>query len=914
MIIRLIQCLMYKGISLQPFQPLSILEQKFRIPEQRVKLADREHLLKKLTSNQHVALATIVSPAGFGKSTLMSQYLKQFNQEEGIKAVWIALDASDNEANQFFSLLCHALVYINVADKSLITRANNSSAKVDLISFSQDILNIIQKSSHQIYLLFDDFHFISEPTILAFINRLLHYCPKQLHLIISSRVQPPLELGPLYAQGLLFNLSGEELKFSLAETDSLLSEFVNESQLELLYRQTEGWPVVLQLLRLWYQQNPNTDPTRVLTNNIDTLTSYMKEQVFEKFDLPTQNFLLKTSFLDRFDIELANYVCEIDNGAKIIAAINEHQSLVISLDEDNTSFRYHHLFSDFLQQTFVMRVGASQCNELRSKAALWFADKNHLSEAVSQCVRAKNIILATQLIAKAGGWEMIMTKGIGYVESLLSHFSKKDITQSPTLGLLQCYFYLKLGQVVSAEEQFQIAELIHQDLIESGKGSDASQRDFLVIKFLVKIYLDQIIETNELQAIDNAIESLELNDHLARGILLALEALIYNQNAQFELAEQTAINCSREMQLANCWVGVNYITLHHGQSLAYRGHLESALALFDNASQLAEEHLGMDNGLQSMAMCLTAEIYYQMGQLDKAKKLLEQGITALELRDCWYDIYAVTFKLAINLALADNDKSACDDYLSRGKKIVIKRKLWRLEMLLDVLAQKVSLHFNDNYLFEELNNKIIREKYWLEELCLWKAKEEYHVIQAISFLQKNASSKALFHTEKLLKICMDSKQIIYISKAKIIQALAYSSTDNNNKAFKILHDVCQDCARYKIKQVFYEVPASIEYLLIKFKKHSVDLLNKLESYFIKDVIHGFKNNNNKSDVTKLGLSHREQQLIPLLAQGKSNKQISASLGISDNTVKFHLKNLFAKIRVRNRNEATIFFLTNGYNN
>ncbi|MFT6989543.1 MAG: LuxR family maltose regulon positive regulatory protein [Paraglaciecola sp.] len=896
---------------MQPFQPLSILEQKFRIPEQRVKLANREHLLNQLTTNQYAALTTVVSPAGFGKSTLMAQYLKKLNQEKGNKTVWIALDASDNEANQFFSLFCHALVYVNVADKSLIARANNSSAKADLVSFSQEIINIIQKSNHQVFMLFDDFHFISEPKILAFIDRLLHYCPKQLHLIITSRVQPALKLSPLYAQGLLFSLSYEELKFSLDESNSLLSEFVNENQLELLYRQTEGWPVALQLLRLWYQQNPNKDPTSVLTNNIDTLTSYMKDQVFDKFSQPTQNFLLKTSFLDRFDIELANYVCEIDNGAEIISGINEHQSLIISLDEDNTSFRYHHLFSDFLQQTFVMKVGESQCNELRSKAALWFADKNHLSEAVSQCVRSKNITLATQLIAKAGGWEMIMSKGIGYVESLLSHFSKKDITQSPTLGLLQCYFHIKLGQVVLAEEQYQIAELIHQDLIESGTGSDTSQRDFLVVKFLVKTYLDQISETNDLQDVNDTIDFFELNDHLARGTLLALVALIYNQTAQFERAEQTAIDCRREMQLANCWVGVNYITLHHGQSLAYRGHLESALALFENASQLAKEHLGMDSGLQSMVMCLSAEIYYQMGKLDKAKELLEQGITALELRDCWYDIYAVTFKLAINLALGDNDKSACDDYLFRGQKIVLERKLWRLEMLLDVLEQKVALHFNDNDLFDQLNNKIIREKYWLEELYLWKAKEEYHVTQAIYFLQKNASSKAIFHTDKLLKICTKSKQITYISKAKIIQSLAYSSTDNNNKAFKILHEVFLDCVKYKIKQVFYEVPASIESLLLKFKKQNTGLLKKLESDFINEVLHGFKNNN-ESDLTKLGLSHREQQLIPLLIQGLSNKQMSVTLGISDNTVKFHLKNLFAKINVHNRNEATVFFLTSGY--
>lgn len=902
---------MCEEISLQTLQPLFILEQKFRVPEQRVKLADRKHLLNQLSINQHTALSTVVSPAGFGKSTLMAQHLKRLNQEENNKVVWIALDASDNEANQFFSLLCHALVYIKVADKSLIARANNSSAKTDLVSFSQDILNIIQKSNHQIFLLFDDFHFISEPTILAFIDRLLQYCPTHLHLIITSRVQPILKLSSLYAQGLLFRLNYEELKFSLDESNSLLSEFVNDDQLELLYQQTEGWPVALQLLRLWYQQNPNKDPTSILTNNIDTLTSYMKEQVFEKFSLPTQKFLLKTSFLDRFDIELANYVCGIDNSAEIISNINEHQSLIISLDQDNTSFRYHHLFSDFLQQTFIARVGENQCNELRSKAALWFADKNHLSEAVSQCVRSKNITLATQLIAKAGGWEMIMSKGIGYVESLLSHFSKKDITQSPTLGLLQCYFQLKLGQVVLAEEQYQIAELIHQDLCKSGNGSDASLRDFLVIKFLVKIYLDQIIEPNDLKEVNHAINSLELNDHLAIGTLLALKALIYNLTAQFEKAEQTAINCSREMQLANCWVGVNYITFHHGQSLAYRGHLEKALALFDNASQLAKEHLGMDSGLQSMAMCLTAEVYYQMGKLDEAKILLEQGITALERRDCWYDIYVVTFKLAIYLALDDNNKPTCDDYLLRGKKIAIKRKLWRLEMLLDVLEQKAALHFNNHDLFDQLNNKIIREKYWSEELYLWKVKEEYHATQAILFLQKNASSKALFHTEKLLTICIPSKQIIYISKAKIIQALAYSSTNNNNKAFKVLSEVIIDCAKYKIKQVFYEVPESIESLLLKFKKHSGNSLKKRELDFINEVIHGFKNNN-KSALTKLGLSHREQQLIPLLIQGQSNKQMSVTLGISDNTVKFHLKNLFPKINVHNRNEATVYFLTSGY--
>lgn len=898
---------------MQLFQPLAILEQKFHLPEPRVKLARRHHLLNKLTANEHTSLITIVSPAGFGKSTLMAQYLKQLKHNEQNKTVWIALDASDNEPNQFFSLLCHALVFINVADKSLITRAHNSSAKNDHITFNQDILNVIQQSEQHVYILFDDFHLISDPLILEFINRLIHYSPKQLHIVITSRVLPALELSHLYVQGLLISLNAEDLKFSMKETESLLNEYVNSEQLVTIHQETEGWPVALQLIRLWHQQNPNIKLPNLLTNNIDTLTSYMQEQILDKFDLQTQNFLLNTAFLDRFDIDLANYICDIDYGAQIIANINAYQSLIISLDANSTSFRYHHLFSDFLQQTLVARVGEKQCNELRCKAALWFANKNHLNEAVSQCVRAKNTTLAAKLIASSGGWEMIMTKGIGYVESLLTHFKKGQITNSPTLGLLQCYFYIKFGQVLLAEEQFKIAQAIHQDHIKSGTDSDASQRDFIVIELLLKLYLDQLTDINMLKEVTNAIQYLEKDDHLARGTLLALETLIYNQNGQFKLSEEIAIKCSREMQLANCWVGVNYITLHHGQSLAYRGHLEDAIILFNNASELAQKHLGLDSGLQSMARCLKADILYQMKELDSAKELLEQGITALELRDSWYEIYSVTFKLAINLAIAENDKTLCDNYIFRGRKIVVQRKLWRLAMLLDVLELKIALHFNETSLFEQLNNKIIREKYWVEELFLWKAKTEYHFILAVYFLQKNSSTKALFHADKMIKVCKNNEQLIDITRAKIIQALAYYISNNTDKSFKILTEVCSYCIKYKIKQVFFEVPASIESLLIKFRKHLNTLtLTTNDLNFINDILHLYKHDND-AIFSKFNLSHREQQLIPLLIQGQSNKKMSITLGISENTIKFHLKNLFTKIDIHSRNEATVFFLTSGYN-
>ena len=885
----------------------SIFEQKFRVPKLNVKLAVRSALLQVLHENKQVNITTLVSPTGFGKSTLMSQYYQQLSEQDH-KVAWIALDSSDNEANQFINLLCHALVYIDVSDEGLIHRANNRSAKKDLTICYQDLLTTIEQSKQQIFVMLDDFHFIHDDLTLTFIDRLLHYCPNNFHVIITSQVQPNLSLSAFYAKGSLFSLTDNELKFSLDETHYLLGKYVNEHLLKQLYQQTEGWPVALQLLRLWYQQHQNEEKENVVINNVATLTSYIKEQVFEKFDQNIKEFLVKTAILDRFDVELANYICDINNSAEIIAKIKEYQSFVIILDNNNYSFRYHHLFSDFLKQTLFYEIGEQGCNALRSKAANWYAMNNHLNEAINQCVKAKNIKLAAQLIGQVGSWELVLIKGIGYVESILSHFSTKDITQYPTIGLLQSYFLLKCGQVLASKEQYHISEQRHKDLLELGEVSGATQRDFSVLHVLVEIYLDEIIRDDEFELIHHSLSLLEKNDHLARGTILAAIAVLYNQSGKFELAEQISCNSMQEMPLANCWVGVNYTSLHQGHSLAYRGHLADALALFNKASELAEQHFGIDSGLRSMAMCLTADIYYQMGLLAKAKELLEQGISSLESKDSWYDIYSVTFKLAIDIALSEHDRTACSDYLYRANKIVQTRKLWRLERLMDVFALKVALHFDDDVAYKRLNNKIIREDYWQQELYMWKAKLEYHATQALYFLNKNTANKALFHCEKLATIAIASKQLIETSKAKIIAALAYSTLEKYNKAFDELAQACRECSQFKIKQVFFEVPPRIEALLRKFKKQRENLLSQEELYFIGEILHSFSENIQHTESLGIALSNREQQLVPLLVQGMSNKEIASNLGVSDNTVKFHLKNLFSKIGVTNRSEAAYYFV------
>ena len=892
-------------------QPLAILDQKFKSPQQWVKLTQRDKLLGRLIKNRHVFLTTIISPAGFGKSTLLSQYLIELELIKETKVVWIALDPSDNEPNQFLNLLCHGLLFNNLADQSLITKANSMSANMDFDALCHNIINLIELSGQNIYVFFDDFHFISHPVIIKFINKLIQYQPSGLHLIISTRIQPKLDISQLMVTGQLFAIGAPELKFSAQESKQLLMDICSEQKISEIYQRTEGWPVALQLILLWHQQHPNVNFDQLIANNTETLNRYMAQQIFDVLSDELQNFLLKTAFLDRFDMELANYVCEIDNSNELLGQLGDYCSLITALDHEQQYFRYHHLFSDFLQLSLKFKVGQQGCNELRCRAAQYFADHNHLNEAVSQSIRAKSPELAIKFIVQAKGWEMILTRGIGYAEALLNHFTVAQITNSPALGLLQSYFYMKLGQVKQAEQQFSLASAVHQNIIDVGKTSDASACDFLVMTMLKELYLDLGVLPGVIERLHQDIASLAVTDHLARGTMAAGLALFYNQIGEFELAEATALTSEREMRLANCWVGLNYILLHHGQSLIYRGHLPQALTQFNQASELAEKHLGMDNGLKRMTDCLKAELHFQQHQYGISKQLLEQSISILERKDCWHDIYAVSFKLAINLAINDQDKDAALQYIKRGYEVVHSRNLWRLEKLLDILKLKVAVCFGDVEQFNQINSLIIREPYWDDTAAMWQQITEYYWVMALHYFKRDISNQTLSYCSKLLALANKTQQNIYIARVKALESLIHWRAQHEKKSLDSLQQALNLCVEYSFRSVFFELPQTLELPLIKLKTNAAEFKLSSDDIELISYILGQLQQDEPTAYDKLGLSHRELQIVPHLITGMTNKQISAELGITHYTVKFHLKNLFIKLKVTNRNEAMSVLLSQG---
>ncbi|NRA70908.1 MAG: hypothetical protein HRU24_07785 [Gammaproteobacteria bacterium] len=884
-------------------QPLAILEQKFKPPQQWVKITQRLSLLDLLMANQHVKLTTLISPAGFGKSTLLAQFLMNLEQKSDNKVVWVSLDPSDDEPNQFINLLSHALFYHGLVDQSFITKANSLSASRDFETWRHQVIQALINSQPQLYLFFDDFQFISNPVITQFIDFLTQYSDNNVHIVISSRIQPLLSTSHLMVTGKWLNIGYDQLTFSALECQDLLKNAYSVEQIDELFSRTEGWPVAIQLVLLWQQQHPNDNIAQLLTTNTETLNDYMSQQIFATLSPEIKNFLIKTAFLDRFDIELANYVCEIENSRQILEQLRGHQSLVIPLDIGATYFRYHHLFSDFLQLTSLSQLGQTSSNALRCRAAVYYAKQLHLNEAVGQCIRAKNPSLAIELINQSNGWEMILMRGIGFVESLLANFNQEQLTNSPSLGLMQSYLSLKLGNVAMANQQLAIAKAVYVEQLNEPELSGITERDLLLMDIINETYLDHAIKQSTITSLTHNLDQLAEHDHLARGIIFACLALIYNQLGEFANAQPMAEYGEQEMRLANCWVGLSYSQIHHAQSLAYRGLSQQAQQQFKQASELAQQHLGIDNGLKSMIHCLMAELHYHQHQHGQAQQLLNQEIAILEDKDCWHDIYAVSFKLAINLAIAQQDQLLAVQFLARGYQVAQQRDLSRLSKLLDVLKLKISIIFNDIDQFNQTNSLIIREQYWQEPTAMWQIITEYYWVMTLHYLSKNISNQCLNYCKKLAELASRTQQNIYIIRVHSVEALLLWQAKKIPQAIDKLQIVLPIAQQHGITTVFFELPPLIGRLLAELKQQAKTLtLAQSQINFIDTLLEQLQQQQ-LSDFDKLGLSQREQQIAPYLITGMTNKQISLQLGISDNTVKFHLKNLFVKLNVTNRNEA-----------
>jgi len=418
----------------------SILSTKLFTPAFPPRGIHRQSLIANLHRGlEERRILTLVSaPAGYGKSTLLAEWISAFQSD----AAWLSLDERDNSPLRFWTYLASALQTVSKPLGEAMLSILKSAQPFDPPAFLTALVNEAAALNRRIILILDDYHVISRKDIHQDMIFLLEHLPPSLHLVISTRTDPPFPLSRLRVRGHLTEVRLADLRFTVDEStrffNSLLNMGLDPAEVEALELRTEGWVAGLQLAALSLQGRSDTHAfIREFTGSQHFVLEYLVDEVLQRQPEQLQQFLLETSILERMNAPLCDAVTETTGSTETLEDLRRRNLFVIPLDGEHRWLRYHHLFAEFLKG-HLKRTRSDQIPLLHRRAAAWFQENGLPEEALQHAFAIPDYSCVSRLVIDH--WRRVYHKGrldtaVRWLESLPGDL----LRQSPPLGVAYCW-------------------------------------------------------------------------------------------------------------------------------------------------------------------------------------------------------------------------------------------------------------------------------------------------------------------------------------------------------------------------------------------------------------------------------------------------------------------------------------------
>ncbi|MGD9941441.1 MAG: LuxR C-terminal-related transcriptional regulator [Clostridia bacterium] len=418
----------------------SILLTKLFIPAVSAGLINRPDLLDRLTTGLEAGRGLILlsAPAGYGKSTLLAQWLAAYQGQ----VAWLSLDERDNNPLRFWGYVAKAFDTVAPTLGQAVQALLESDGVTDHQSLITTLVNAAAGLEQRILLVLDDYHVITEQAIHDGMNFLLEHLPRCLRIVIATRTDPPLPLSRMRVRGQLSEVRVADLRFTVHEAAKFLNELMKlglaPADVQALDTRTEGWIAGLQLAALSMQGRE--DPHAFImefTGSQHFVLEYLVDEVLQRQPEVLQRFLLETSILQRMCPPLCDAVTGSAASAGILADLHRRNLFMIPLDGEYFWLRYHHLFAEFLKG-HLKRLRAADLPDLHRRAAQWFQANDWPEDALQHALAIPDYAYVSRLVVD--NWRRVYHAGrldtaVKWLESLPGDL----LRQSPALGVAYCW-------------------------------------------------------------------------------------------------------------------------------------------------------------------------------------------------------------------------------------------------------------------------------------------------------------------------------------------------------------------------------------------------------------------------------------------------------------------------------------------
>jgi len=883
----------------------TLLRTKLFIPPLRPDLVPRPHLIERLIQGLQFGrkLTLISAPAGFGKSTLVSGWLA----ESSVQAAWLSLDQGDNDPVRFWTYLIAA---IQTIDQDMGAEARQIVSAPQLRSTEPvaiSLINDISQFAHDLILILDDYHLIEAGQVHASLNYLLEHQPPNLHLILITRVDPPLSLARLRAHGRLVEIRAGDLQFSSDEAAMLFNDVESLSlkpeQVEALNRRAEGWIVGLNLAALSLKGQPGSETIiERFTGSNKFILDYLTEEVVEALPDAQRQFLLRTSILDRFCAALCGVVTGNPASQQLLDELRSGGLFLIPLDANGTWFRYHHLFAEVLY-ALLERNHPGEVDGLHLQAGVWFERQGHAGEAVEHALRSGDMTWARELVLKHG--EPFLQRGeIATVLRWLDALPESRSESDPFVPLAICWALFLRGQNSAIEPHLEQANNAYERLVSEGSLSGA-QQDLVAAQLAMMRSVLERSRGEHARSVAHAEEAARLmpSERLDTigaqwSMLAAARAGAGDYDGAIEAFERSIAQGRAKGNLV-----VTYGAIY-GQAmyLLIQGRLNEAERLCRSAIDRAEGDGHGDFPAAGSLYIAMARIEMERNHLEEAEAYLDTGLR-VSRPGGFGEMVRAGRHLRAHLAAARGDLDAAADIFLDTERIVdamddpyLTGELnWEWARLClktgDLAAARERLHVLEDMSATTQHAHLLLWRRWLFPRLLCAEERFEEALTALD--ESTGSARDMSNNGELIRLL-------------VLKAVAMDALGDRVSARDVLREALALGATGGYIWRWLEAGPGIGPLLRDLRVDG----DTPQAYFpyldsLLDACRAAFGESKQPQPAELldPLTPRELEIMRLIGKGYSNPEIASKLVVSVNTIKKHTSNIYAKLGVRSRTQA-----------
>ena len=882
---------------------------KMYLPALRRGLVSRPRLHDRLRREAHSRLTLVSAPAGFGKTTLLAEWLSGPPQDR--RVAWFSLDTSDNEPTTFWTYVVTAL---RAAAPEIGSHA------LDLITLSPlpteqvvaTVVNDLAKASGDVWLVLDDYHLIDNDDVRSGVALLLDHLPPNVHLVIGTRADPDLPLSRWRVRGELLEIRAADLRFTADEATAYLTDVAELSlpadDIAVLQDRTEGWVAALQLAALSMQGR--ADVSAFITEfagNDRYIVDYLVDEVLAQQTESVREFLLHTAILDRLTGPLTDAVTGRGDGSRQLVALERANLLLVPLDDRREWYRYHHLFAEVLQ-THLVAEQPELVPLLHQRASRWYELHDLTPEAVRHALAAQDFDRAARLIELAAPairrdrqeWLLI---------DWLTALPDETVRSNPLLSVFAGHHLMVIGDLAAAADRFDDAERALAAVPAGEPAPWADTEELRTMPSTIAIYRASVAQARgdaagSMKLARHALDLAGPDDHLARAGAAGFLGLATWINGDLPTALDTFGTAVASLHTAGTLVDELSSTVTLADMWLTAGRPSAARRLYRDALQRGAAH--GDRARQPIADLLVgiSEIDTEAGDLAAALEHLEEAAARVhrsapsERQNRW-------FVARSRVAVAEDDLEEAFALLTQAEQLPSAAFLPDLR---PIAAMKARIRIRQGRLSDVADWARDRDVRTSDDVSFLREFEHLTLVRLLLAehgMRAAASSLDLAAglLDRLHDAAQTSDRAGSLLEIRMLQALTLNAQGRRQRAVD------------RLAQAWALAPEPDAYVRLYLDEGTpmTTLLRAAQDSGVDaHQVHRLLGAGTTAATDPPGprpapppelLSERELQVLRLLAGDLTGPQIARELFVTHNTLRTHTKHIFTKLGVSSRRAA-----------